>query len=74
MSNLSINDIGSKLFSLKSDLEIIVYSLQKIRENGLGPNKMVPLSVIAAESKANSILNLVIELIKLLTDRSKNKP
>jgi hypothetical protein len=67
MRDLTPNEVGSLLFSIKGDLEIVSRALTKWRNEGLGPNGMVPLSVIVAETKLNSTIVSVEDLIQILS-------
>jgi hypothetical protein len=67
MRDLTPNEIGSLLFSIKGDLEVVSKTLTRWRNEGIGPGGMVPLSVIVAESKVNSTIVNVEDLIQILT-------
>jgi hypothetical protein len=66
MRDLTSNEIGAVLFKIRSDLEVINGNLSKWRLEGIGPDGMVPLSVIVAETRVISMLTDVEELIQLM--------
>lgn len=77
MRDLTIAEIGSLLFNVKNELEIISNTLSKWRIQGLGSNKMVPISVIAAETKINSTILEVedaIQIVAKLSSKLSDKP
>jgi len=65
--------MGSLLFKTREDLELIVSNLAKWRVEGLGPEKMVPLSVVVAETKINKTISDVEDLIQILAKISNVK-
>jgi hypothetical protein len=72
MRDLTPNELGVMLFNIKGDLEIIASTLSNWRMKGLGQNGMVPLSVIAAETKINATITEVEDLIQILAKVSNN--
>lgn len=72
MRDLTPNEIGAALFKIRNDLEVISSNLSKWRAEGIGPNGMVPLSVVVAETRIVSILNDIEELIQIMAKVSKN--
>ena len=72
MRDLTPNELGVMLFNVKGELEIIAGTLSKWRIEGLGQNGMVPLSVIAAETKTNATITEVEDLIQILAKVSNN--
>jgi hypothetical protein len=60
------NELGVMLFNVKGDLEVVADTLSKWRIEGLGQNGMVPLSVIAAETKINATITDIEDLIQVL--------
>ena len=72
MRDLTPSEIGSLLFSVKDELEIVSNTLSKWREEGIGPNGMVPLSVIASETKIKSTIMNVEDVIQIIAKLSCN--
>jgi len=72
MRDLTPNEIGAILFKIRNDLEIISDNLAKWRTEGFGPQGMVPLSVVVAETRAISMLNDVEDLIQVIAKISKS--
>jgi len=72
MRDLTPNELGVMLFNVKGELEIAAGTLSKWRVEGLGRNGMVPLSVIAAETKINATISEVEDLIQILAKVSNN--
>lgn len=72
MRDLTPNELGVMLFNVKGDLEVVAGTLSKWRMEGLGSNGMVPLSVIAAETKINATITEVEDLIQILAKVSSN--
>jgi hypothetical protein len=72
MRDLTPNELGVMLFNVKGDLEVVAGTLSKWRIEGLGQNGMVPLSVIAAETKINATITEVEDLIQILAKVSSN--
>jgi hypothetical protein len=72
MRDLTPSELGVMLFNIKGDLEIVANILSKWRMSGLGLNGMVPLSVIAAETKTNTTISEVEDLIQILAKVSNN--
>ena len=72
MRDLTPNELGIMLFNVKGDLEVVAGTLSKWRVEGLGSNGMVPLSVIAAETKINATITEVEDLIQILAKVSSN--
>ena len=72
MRDLTPNELGVMLFNVKGDLEVVAGTLSKWRVEGLGSNGMVPLSVIAAETKINATITEVEDLIQILAKVSSN--
>jgi hypothetical protein len=71
MRDLTPNEIGALLFKIRNDLEIIKGNLSKWRAEGIGPNGMVPLSVVVAETRTISMLTDVEDLIQVIAKISK---
>lgn len=72
MRDLTPNELGVMLFNVKGELEVVAGTLSKWRIEGLGQNGMVPLSVIAAETKINATITEVEDLIQILAKVSSN--
>ena len=72
MRDLTPNELGVMLFNIKGNLEVVADTLSKWRVEGLGRNGMVPLSVIAAETKINATITEVEDLIQILAKVSSN--
>lgn len=72
MRDLTPNELGVMLFNVKGELEVVAGTLSKWRMGGLGSNGMVPLSVIAAETKINATITEVEDLIQILAKVSSN--
>jgi len=72
MRDLTPNELGVMLFNVKGNLEVVAGTLSKWRIEGLGQNGMVPLSVIAAETKINATITEVEDLIQILAKVSSN--
>lgn len=72
MRDLTPNELGVMLFNVKGDLEVVASTLSKWRIEGLGQNGMVPLSVIAAETKINATITEIEDLIQILAKVSSN--
>ena len=72
MRDLTPNELGVMLFNVKGDLEVVAGTLSKWRVEGFGPSGMVPLSVIAAETKVNATISEVEDLIQILAKVSSN--
>ena len=66
MRDLTPNELGVMLFNVKGDLEVVAGTVSKWRIEGLGQNGMVPLSVIAAETKINATITDIEDLIQVL--------
>lgn len=66
MRDLTPNEVGSLLFKVRDDLELIAANLSTWRSQGMGPGSMVPLSIIAAETKIIGTLTDIEDLIQLL--------
>jgi hypothetical protein len=64
--------MGSLLFSIKENLELITKNLSKIRKEGIGLSGMVPLSIIAAETKLNSSIDNIEDVIQILAKIPNN--
>jgi hypothetical protein len=60
------------LFNIRGNLEVVAGTFSKWRLEGLGQNGMVPLSVIAAETKVNATITEVEDLIQILAKVSSN--
>lgn len=72
MRDLSTSEMGSLLFSIKENLELITKNLSKIRKEGIGLSGMVPLSIIAAETKLNSSIDNIEDVIQILAKIPNN--
>lgn len=72
MRDLTTSEMGSMLFGIKENLELISKSLSKIREEGIGSSGMVPLSIIAAETKLNSSISNIEDIIQILAKVPNN--
>ena len=72
MRDLTPNELGVMLFNVKGNLEVVAGTLSKWRIEGLGQNGMVPLSVIAAETKINATIKEVEDLIQIVAKVSIN--
>lgn len=72
MRDLTTSEMGSILFGVKENLELISENLTKIRKEGIGPSGMVPLSIIAAEAKLNSSINNIEDIIQILAKVPNN--
>lgn len=72
MRDLTPNELGVMLFNIKGDLEVVAATFSKWRLEGLGQRGMVPLSVIAAETKTNATITEVEDLIQILAKVSNN--
>ena len=66
MHDLTPSQMGSLLFTIKSELEVISDNLAKWRSLGINSNGMVPLSIIAAETKVNAAISDIEDLIQIL--------
>ncbi len=66
MRDLTPSEVGSLLFKVRDDLELIAAHLSTWRSQGMGPGSMVPLSIIAAETKIIGTLTDIEDLIQLL--------
>jgi len=71
MRDLTTNEMGSLLFKVRDDLEAIATNLSKWRTEGYGADGMVPLAVIAAETKILSTISNVEDLIQILAKISR---
>jgi hypothetical protein len=71
MRDMTPNEVGSSLFKVKDELEAILENLSKWRREGLNSTRAVPLAVIAAETRINSLLNSVEQLIRLVSTLQK---
>jgi hypothetical protein len=72
MRDLTPVEIGSLLFSVKGNLELISSTLSKWRSEGVGLSGMVPLTIIASEAKINSTIVDVEDLIQMIAKVSYN--
>jgi hypothetical protein len=72
MRDLTPSELGVMLFNIKGNLEVVADTFSKWRIEGLGRNGMVPLSVIAAETKTNATITEVEDLIQILAKLSNN--
>lgn len=72
MRDLTPTELGSLLFNVKGELEIVSNALSKWREDGFGPNGMVPLTVIASETKIKSTIMNVEDVIQMIAKMSCN--
>jgi hypothetical protein len=64
--------MGSILFGVKEKLELISKNLSKIRKEGIDPSGMVPLSIIVSETKLNSAINNIEDVIQILAKVPNN--
>ena len=74
MRDLTPNEIGSLLFKIKGDLEVISCALSKCRSEGIGPSSMVPVAIIVSETKVKSIITNLEDVIQLIAKVSYNLP
>jgi len=70
MRDLTPNEIGALMFKIRDDLETVAANLSTWRSQGIGPSNMVPISVIAAESKVRSTLTSIEDVIQLIAKLS----
>lgn len=67
MKLLSAAQIGSVLFMMKSELEVMVATVKRWRSEGINGTGMVPLEVISIEPKLNRLMGEVESLIRLVS-------
>jgi hypothetical protein len=64
---LKPTSVGSMLFQLKSELEVISRSVQVWRQMGVNGTGLMPISVLPMEAKLNKVISEIDEMIRLVS-------